>query len=306
MKHIAIFAEESSLFAAPYLAEAISCNLYVMLPQYNNFFGGGKMGIPWREGKNIWEEHLIVIGYAALKAIEKQLDRFETVAFINSESAACREWRWVEDVIRYRNITHYAMPDKEPYIRNGFIPAYQHIKIKRKPDILPGKPLVITHSPNNPEKYKLKGSKFIIDVVKELQKKHKFIFNLIQNMPMKKCIPLKGASHIFIDQVIYKNPTVPQARWGNRITYNGGLGKSGIEAMLMGVCTITGGIEPNTSEWFPVPPVVWTSYDDFSMDLERLIEDPDFRKQKAIDQKQWADKYTSAEFVANHVTQHIK
>jgi len=125
-------------------------------------------------------------------------------------------------------------------------------------------------------------------------------------MPMKKCIALKATSHIFIDQVIYKNPQVPQSRWGHKITYNGGLGKSGIEAMLMGICTITGGVEPDTSEWFPSPPVIWTSYDDFNMDMKRLIEDPDYRIKKAEDQKKWAEKYTSAEFVAKHVTQHLQ
>jgi len=302
MRDVAIFAEESSLFAAPFLADAIGCNLYVILTQYNNFFGKkARQGIFWEGGKAIKEKHLIIIGYAALKAMVISGDikkkRFRSVAFIDSESAACRYWKWVDQFITENKIVHYAMPDKDPFIHHPYKPIYQTISVAAQGSYKNQEKPIIAHSPNNSIKARYKGTPFIMDVIKKLKNRHGFEYVNIQGLSMTDCLKLKLKANIFIDQMIYKNPDVPQDRWGGEIIYNGGLGKSGIEAMMLGACVITGGIEPDTSKYFPPPPVVWASYDNFLALLYELITNPDYRIQKAKEQKAWTKNYSTPTFV---------
>jgi len=309
MKDLALFAEESSLFAAPHLAEALDVPLYVMLPQYNNLMGNGRQGIPWQEGRAIRESNIIIIGYTALTALMPRISagRYRSIAVIFSDSLCakyCNEWNILT---HHHRITVYIMPDLAQYSRGKYIPAYQTINIQNINTNKAKEGLIIAHSPRDNSKVIAKGSLAITRTINDLKKKHDFEYISITKKPYHACLHIKSQAHIFIDQLINGNPEVPQERWGRRqLKYKGGLGKSGIEAMLMGCCVITGGEEPDTNDYFPSPPVVWTSYEYFSMDLERLIEDPDYRIKKAEDQKEWAEKYTSAEFVAKHVTQHLR
>ena len=121
---------------------------------------------------------------------------------------------------------------------------------------------------------------------------------------MDECIRLKGESHIFVDNFVYKNPHVPQDRFGGEIRYDGALSKSGIEAMMLGCCVLTGAPRPD-DDIIPTPPVVWCSYEDAERKLRRVIEDEGYREKKIAEQKEWVKRYCSAEFIKKHITQHL-
>jgi hypothetical protein len=72
--------------------------------------------------------------------------------------------------------------------------------------------------------------------------------------------------------------------------YYGGLGKSGLEAMLLNTCVVTSGIVPNTKPYFDPPPITWTSYNTFYKDIEQLIVDSSRREQQIKNQNEWAGK----------------
>jgi len=303
MQDLAVFAEESSLFASPFLAEALDVPLYTILPQYNDFFQAGKRGVNWKNGSTIKERNLIIVGYNALQAISMQIKRFNRVAYVACDSWSCKYYKWINEFISQNNITLYAMPDLGDYYKN-FIPAYQRIRIKNvnetKYSIT-----TIAHSPNNHIKAHYKGTNYIVQTIEKLKRNLDIYFVLIQGLPMTECLLMKARSHIFVDQLIYGNPEIPQDRFGGEIRYNGGLGKSGIEAMMLDCCVITGGRQPDTEKYFPPPPVVWSHYDTLYDDLEELINYSVLRNNKARKQRRWVDEYLTPEFVRNHFTRFL-
>jgi len=196
------------------------------------------------------------------------------------------------------------MPDMIPFLGVEIIPAYQTMIINPIPRVN-NNILTVAHSPRNGEKSKVKGTDYINEIVRGLKMKHQFNYIFIKNYPHKECLKLKAQSDIFIDQLIYGNPDVPQQRWGEEITYEGGLGKSGIEAMLLGCCVITGGRKPDTERYFPPPPIIWTDYDNFKDHLDALIKDKDLISLCKRGQQKWAETYLNPEFVSHHITRHI-
>jgi hypothetical protein len=276
-----------------------------MLPEYNGIVSGGVKPIFWGGGRSIREDNIIIIGYAALYGIAPRIRSFKTTAFIASESTLCRKREWVNQFLSANKIFTYSMPDKQKFLTVETIPAYQTItvpRIERKKNDR----IFIAHSSRNKDKYNTKGSAFIEETINALKKDYDIDFSLIMNVSHKESMRIKSAVDIFVDQLIYGNSAVPQDRWGGHILYDGGLGKSGIEAMLLGCCVVTGGPEPDTNPYFPPPPVKWTDKDNFEMDIRTLIEDEDYRIAKAKQQQLWANRYLHPKFVAKHITQHIK
>jgi len=303
MSEIAFFAEESSLFAAPYLAKELGARLYVILPRYNDIIIGGNTARTWFKGTEIRADHLIIIGYAALKEFSHFNHKYKSVAFIASESTICRKYEWVNEFLKRKDIPTYSMPDLMKYLTVSAIPVYQTVTV---PEFYRGGgKLTINHSPRDADKRKYKGTALITRVLNELKQKYDFHFMVTSNQPHLVSMRMKVISNIFIDQVIYRNIEVPQDRWGGVIAYDGGFGKSGIEAMLLGCCLVTGGVPYDTSKYFPPPPVVWTSGVDLKNDIEKLITDKPYRLKITEDQKIWAQAYLNPHFVAKHITRHL-
>lgn len=306
---IAVFVDESSLFAAPFLAEALDCPLYVMYPEYNNFFGHGVQGVEWNGGKAINGNNLVIIGYNALRAFAKRdmMHKFNSVAVILSDSWTYKYHEWINDYIAKTNISVYCSHDMHKCF-SGFKAKtiYHTIRLKKKDFTKPDDRIIITHSPKNDVKYRVKGSEQLVEIINKLSGNYHFDFRLIQDKPMDECLRMKGESHIFIDNFVYKNPYVPQDRFGGVIRYDGALSKSGIEAMMLGCCVMTAAPEPDGIEGLPCPPVVWCSYDDFRDKLIYLLENRSYMNDIARRQQQWVKKYTSYEFVSKYVTQHLQ
>lgn len=302
-----VLTEESSLFAVPYFAEMLDAELYVMLPAYNNFFQNGRQGIDWQGGSVVNGDNLFVVGAVALRGIAPKIEagHYKTVAIILCGSAFCRDYVWVNDFIKHNRVTVYCMSDKVPYLQHDYIPAFQALKIKEGVIVEKKSKLTIGHSPSNPQKAIHKGTPQILKTIEKLHKSYYFDFLLIQNMTMDECLKAKSSCHIFIDQLIHGNPHVPQDYFGGQIRYEGGLGKSGLEAMLLNSCVITGGVPADTKGYFPPPPITWTNLGNFYEDLKDLIVQGDKRDALTREQNVWATQYCSYEFARKHFTQHI-
>lgn len=269
----------------------------------NNLSKAIKAKIYYDENK-INCDHLFIVGATCLKRYSKIKKTFKTVAVILSDSKTCSEYKWVNEYIKEKKLIVYAMPDLYEALTIDYVPVYQIIKLPEI-DIKKSMKLLVSHSPGYKYSDNLKGSKEIFDIIKQLKIKYDFDYKCLTGLDYNTCIIEKSKSHIFIDQLIYNNYKIKTNRWGD-IKYNGGLGKSGLEAMNLKCCVITGGKIQTTEPYFPVPPVMFTDYYDFYNTLEMVIQNESLRDSIIKNQYEWAKKYTSPEFVAMNITRHIQ
>lgn len=300
---IAVVSRTPRYFAAGQLAIALGAEIYAIDNSCTEFTENER-AIEWR-GEAIDCHHLIVVGVAALRMAARSIASgcYKTVGVIFSDTACCVDRKWWNRFVRTYRIPVYMMPDLAQYSKVDYIPCFQTMSI-RNVDIVKVKRLTICHSPNQKGIYK--GTPAIRRAIADLKDSFDFDYVEIVGRTWQDTLAIKGKAHIFIDQLTYLNPEVPQSRFGGQIPYHGALGKSGIEGMLLKCCTITGAKEVKTEPWFPTPPVYWIRSDELKSTLIALMKDRGEMTAAATRQYEWARKYTSSEYVAAHVTRHIR
>jgi len=287
--NIGILVPHGKYFAAEHLVRALGARMYGL------------------SAEEIDAEHLIIIGMKALERYSKRFKekKFKSVAVIFSDTNFCVHNEWCNAYVKENKIPVYAMPDLHNYLTVPYIPAYQTITI---PEIEINKPtdrVVICHSPGEKAVYNFKGTDQIKSVIKELSKRYNIEYKMLSKLSWEDCLKEKSTAHIFIDQLTKNNPCINQSRFGNKIQYNGALGKSGIEGMFLKCCVVTTMDVTSTERYFPFPPIVLTDYFSFADDIEMLINNVEYRNGVAEKQYQWAKKYCCPEFVTAHLTRHI-
>ena len=278
-----ILVECSSFFAAPHLAECLGANLYVLNTKYNEFHGRDSVqGIYAGDGlENIGNGDLIVIGATALLRVESQLGRFRSVKYIACDSGTIQYMREVRRIARGMRV--YAMPDLAVYL-DGSKPIYQYLP--RMKGRAKGDGLVIGHSPRTSRKVQKKGTRII-------QQLSSYPIKLITGLPMEEALREKGECHVFIDQLI----TQEVADKYFISSYRGGIGKSGLEAMILGCAVITSG-DRMPSDDFPPPPIVYTDEKGFVKDLDYTIDN---RERIVREQSRWLRKYMTKKFFREYL-----
>ncbi len=300
-----IFSEHSAFFAAPLLSEVLNLELYVTNTDFNNFFGSETILGKYcgNNTENIKDDEIIIIGITALKKISNRIikEEFKRVILILCDTYSCLDYIWWNEFVENNNIELYIMPDLQEFCFIKYKPIYQYIKIDNSLMEVKNDKLLITHSPRSKIKHQKKGSNLIIKTVNKLKVKYDFDFELITGLSASEVIKKQSKSHIFIDQLVYKNEEINQSNFGGKILYKGGLGKSGIQGMLLNCAVITGGVEPKTEPHFEKPPITWTSADTFYNDLERLIVDEVYRNKQITTQNNWVKKYNNSEFFKKYL-----
>ena len=162
------------------------------------------------------------------------------------------------------------------------LPYYQPFDLFSYP-VVKNEKLTICHTPFHSSKIDLKGTKYINSFVNDFDVR----YDLVMNKTWQETLKIRSASHISIDAI------VKIGEWTN------GVGKSGLEAMWLGSAVITTGHQVYT-EQIPPPPILYTTIEDFKNDLRTLIFNDDFRNDQVLEQRRWAEKYTSYEFVSKH------
>lgn len=180
------------------------------------------------------------------------------------------------EVENYKVLT---MADLAPYynpIDIFYHPFEYYGKIRKSKDIM------VSHSPFDDSKEKIKGTGFIEEAVKELGVN----LDIIKGVTWEESIARKSHAHIFVDQIVPRD----ENKW------HGGLGKSGIEAMATGCLTITSGKVEAEQSSIPAPPVVHATKNTLQDILQYYIDHEKEREERAQKQKQWVDKYLNYEY----------
>ncbi|MFA6088647.1 MAG: hypothetical protein WC755_02170 [Candidatus Woesearchaeota archaeon] len=260
-------------------------------------------------------DHLIVLGTSGFKRLGiinkfSRKKRWKTKSVIVGNGNLLRNPNyWVKKFSKYD--AFYLMPDLYKYSNISFIPYYPPFDSSRVEHVdlnFDGK-LNVSHSPGPKEGQIRKGTKKIEQVIASLSKKYDLTWNPIYNMSYIDCLKVKRNAHIFIDQIVKGNPVFNDKKmsktYRNKIHYNGGLAKSGLEAMGLGCVTITTADLANSEPYYTKPPVILTDYDKFENDLITLLENRDKMKELSKIQKEWATKYVGLEYSGKHFVRHI-
>ena len=190
----------------------------------------------------------------------------------------------IDDLIEKLNAEVFCMPDLWhlcKFEKKAFYQPFNISKIK----IRKRNPVFLCHSPYSDAKSKRKGTEEIIEVFKKMQDKYGISYRIIKGLQWRKCLKIKARAHIFVDQYIHGE-------------YIGGVGKSGLESMLLKCLTISSGRPVKTD--IPDPPVVWCN-ERLGRVINRYILKKEKRNETIEKQYEWAKKYTSFDFVASRL-----
>jgi hypothetical protein len=233
-------------------------------------------------------KRIIIFGAISLNNINLSKYKDKELILVITDSTFLKKNTKINNfLINNKNIKVLIMPDLIPFIdkKIKYKPYFQHIDIDISQPIEKYGELTFSHSPGLKYKSDLKGSKFIEDTLKN----RKLI--VIHNKTWSECIEIKKKTHIFIDQMVINN----------EYKYAGGIGKSGLESMLLKNILITSSPQLITEPFFENPPSISIIPNKLKDTINDLIVNPN--KMMEISQKQyeWVKKYTSLDFVKNNI-----
>ncbi len=166
--------------------------------------------------------------------------------------------------------------EKYPGIKYLFLPIDTEMV---KPQVRNNQKLKIVHATRS--RYN-KGSDFIIETVKELEKSYPVEMVLIENLPHDRCMEVKAQCDICIDQIADKGG------WG--------YGMSSVESLAQGISVCTY-LNPQYQAFIPDHPFVNVGYDNLKRELIRLIESGDYRREMSERGREWVVKTHSIDAV---------
>jgi len=141
-----------------------------------------------------------------------------------------------------------------------------------KPGLHENKKIKIAHATRH--RYN-KGSNFIIETIKKLEKKLPAELVLMENVPHEKCMEIKSSCDIYVDQIGDKGG------WG--------YGMSSVEAMAQGLATCTY-LNEKYMEFIPDNGFINVNYNNLESELEKLVLDSGYRKKMSEKGRQWVVK----------------
>ncbi len=240
-------------------------------------------------------EHLVVFSGYSLKhfvnsvmALSKKrsIKEFKKVSVVLSDSHYVKYYQHWNDFIIENGLDVLIMPDVSHLLDSkiNYRYYYQHIPDpKISPIKKPG--YIIVHSPGLKAQTNLKGTKEIRAIL------GRYDLRILHGLTWDECLREKAEAHICIDQIV------------DREMYKGGLGKSGLEGMMLRCLTITSGNIPDTKKDFPTPPVLLATAKSLRKIVDYYYDHEDERADAAQKQHEWVKKYTSKEFVINNICQ---
>ena len=153
--------------------------------------------------------------------------------------------------------------------------------------------LTICHSPSVKVKTNQKGSAQIQLVINDIKSKVCANYICITDETWSGTIKQKSGAQIFIDQLVMNNHYASKG-------YVGGIGKSGLEGMLLKCLTISSGKIVKTDVSAP-PYVIANDKEELTKQLLFYIKNVDARNDLIKKQFNWAKKYTSFENVSKRL-----
>jgi hypothetical protein len=133
--------------------------------------------------------------------------------------------------------------------------------------------LRICHAPRNRF---LKGTARIIEVCREMERRHGVQLVLIEGKPHEEALRLKMTCDIAIDQIGDRGGT--------------GYGVNSLETLSMGIPTLTS-FTPEFEAFLPDHPFITVNPETLAEKLELVIKDAELRRRKAADGRRFVEKY---------------
>jgi len=212
-----------------------------------------KIGIPIPKA-----DHYIIVGAISLEMFPTKFYR-EGVTIILTDSTYRKNPKKYNKIISEYGWNVFAMPDLAALAGTNNI-YYQPFII---PEVNKTKTKLVCHSPFHISKEKEKGTKYI----ERICFMNDMPITIIRNTTWRKTIEIKAKHKIMIDQIY------------------SGLGKSGLEAMLLN-CVVLSGIKPKGNN---LPPIIWTNKQNLEADLLDIWINPVKVKRVIEEQREWAE-----------------
>jgi len=143
--------------------------------------------------------------------------------------------------------------------------------------------LRICHAPRN---RLLKGTARIIEVCREMERKHGVELVLIEGKPHEEALRLKSTCDIAIDQIGDKGGT--------------GYGVNSLETLSMGIPTLTS-FTPEFEAFLPDHPFISVNQATLPGKLEQVIKNPELRRRKAVEGRRFVEKHHDAKKVVESI-----
>lgn len=215
-------------------------------------------------------DRYIIIGAISLSCFPKKYyNRKVTVIF--TDSTYMNNAKKYNKIVADNKWSMFAMPDLVKFSDTKNI-YYQPFII---PEVDKSKTNLICHSPFCGSKEIQKGTSLISAICV----KNNLPLTIIKDKTWRETIEIKASHLICVDQLFR------------------GIGKSGLEAMLLNCAVLTG----EKPEGDNLPPVIWTNKKKLNDDLVSLIFNKYRLKEVVSKQREWAVKNLDPEYVAGRI-----
>ena len=228
----------------------------------------------------------ILVGLALWNLFDRNVLRlYKRVVVIIPDGPFMRKKDYFNEVLKNYDVftTNCKYQFAEFPVKEYYQPFNIQIPVEKNKELTVGHSVFVKH------KEREKGSKDILRIVQETGVNIDFIHNLNWYDNLKR----KAKCHIFVDQIDHYDAHV--------FGWKGGIGKSGLEAMLLDCLVLSWG--KFTGRELPTPPIAWCDKDSFKDVLTYYIENPTEREEKIKAQKEWALKYLNPDFCAKRILQ---
>jgi len=167
-----------------------------------------------------------------------------------------------------------------PGLRFGFLPFEVSAYSPRRTE---NRRLRICHAPRN--RY-FKGTDRVIEVAREMERKHGVEFVLIEGRPHAEAIEIKKTCDIAVDQITDIGGT--------------GYGVNSLETLSMGIPTLTS-FTPEFAAFLTDNPFIVVTAEDLPQKLEEVILNGELRRRKAAEGRRFVERHHDAETVTRGI-----
>lgn len=290
MSNVCIVAINEAFANAGTLQKTLKCNIAV---EHTESKGFGKLctKTPFSLDDIPEAEHYIFAGSGVLLKID--VDKLKgRKSVIISDSYYLTHTKEIDEIIERNNIEVHCMLDLWKFCKfpkKAYFQPFDKLKIEVRKDRFP----TASHSPFSQSKCIVKGTDEIKKAIEYVKEIHPIDFTVILDETWKRSLEIKSQSHFFIDQL-------SNGKHNATIEYQGGIGKSGLEAMLLKCLTFSSGEAFDTD--IPRPPYIGVcDTNELHDKLVYFIKHPIELEQTIQKQYAWAKKYTNPKYVTEKI-----
>ncbi|CTQ55426.1 hypothetical protein LP7551_03969 [Roseibium album] len=227
--------------------------------------------------------------------ISEKLPSQSTACLLVTDSYLLNDNKGINSLYsQFPSLKIFAMPDLIPFIYDREIfPFYPVVDCQQhEEDERPNTPLLVGHSPSRHTRFGQKGTEFILNVLQ----KHEIKYDLITGLDYATALQRKSQLDVFVDQISYEK--------FDSLSWSGGIGKSGLEAMALGCAVVTSGYLADTEPFMPIPPIVFVDRTNFENRMVSLMSNPEEIAHLSNAGRDWIQKYATPKVAIDFLIEH--